>query len=146
VPCHQAMTAMTATNVAALTRKTVPALVAASSTPPMAGPTARARFWFTEPREMACTRSAGGTSSGCRVCHVGEVRACPVPTAKISASSSQGVTSPASASTPSATAATSMNPCASSRNFRRSTRSPIAPAATAKSTTGRLAAVWTSAM
>ena len=34
----------------------VPALVAARMRPPMAGPTARARFWFTEPREIACGR------------------------------------------------------------------------------------------
>ncbi len=63
--------------------------------PPMAGPTARARFWLTAPSEMACRRSAAGTSSGCSVCQVGEVRAWPVPTAKINARSTQGVTNPA---------------------------------------------------
>jgi hypothetical protein len=140
---HHQMTAMTARNVAALARKTVPALVAASSSPPIAGPIARARFWFTAPSEIACGRSAGATSSGCSVCHVGEVRAWPVPTAKISASNTQGVTSPAIASRPRATAASSMIACVTSRNRRRSTRSPIVPASTANSTMGRLAAVCT---
>ena len=79
------MTAITAMNVSALARNTVPGLVAARMMPPMAGPTARARFWFTEPSEIACGRSAGLTSSGCRVCQVGDVSASPVPTAKISA-------------------------------------------------------------
>jgi hypothetical protein len=41
----------------------------------------RGAFWFTEPSEMACVRSAGLTSSGCRICQVGEVSACPEPTA-----------------------------------------------------------------
>ena len=136
---------MTARNVAALTKKTVPALVAARMIPPMAGPTARARFWSTAPSEMACRRSAAGTSSGCSVCQVGEVRAWPVPTAKINARSTQGVTDPADASAPSATAATSIRLCVTSRKRRRSTRSPSAPARTAKRTTGRLAAVWTRA-
>ena len=135
---------MTARNVAALIRKTVPVLVATSTIPPMAGPTARARFWFTAPREIACWRSSGGTSSGWSVCQVGDVSAWPVPIAKISASSTHGVTSPARASAPSAVAARSMNPWAMSSKRRRFTRSPIAPAATAKSITGRLAAVCTS--
>jgi hypothetical protein len=114
-------------------------------TPPSAGPTARARFWLTAPREIACGRSAGDTSSGCRVTHVGEVSAWPVPTAKIRASSSQGDNSPAMASNPSAAAASSMRAWVTSRNRRRSTRSPMAPASTANSTMGRLAAVWMSA-
>ena len=139
------MTAITAKKVAALIRNTDPALVAAMSKPPIAGPTARARFMLTEPRAIACGRSAAGTSSGCSVCHVGEVHACPAPSANTSASSTSGVTSPASASTPSASAASSMNVCATSRNRLRSTRSPTAPAGTANSSTGRLAAVWISA-
>ena len=71
------------------------------------------------------------------------MRAWPVPTAKISASSTQGVTSPAIASSPSAAAASSMTACVTSRNRLRSTRSPIVPASTANSTIGRLAAVCT---
>ncbi len=140
-----ATTAITARNVAALTRNTVPALLAARIAPPMAGPIERARFWFTEPSEIACCRSGGATSSGCRVCQVGEVSACPMPRAKIRASSVHGRTSPASASAPRATAAASMSPSEISRKWRRLTRSPSAPAATANSTTGRLPAVDTSA-
>ncbi len=47
------------------------------------------------------------------------------------------------ASSPSATAATSMATCVMSRNRRRSTRSPMVPAATANKTIGKLAAVCT---
>ena len=124
--------------------KTVPTLVTTISTPPIAGPTARARFWLTEPSAIACGRSAGATSSGWSVCQVGDVHACPLPSANVSASSTNGVTSPASASAPSAAAAISMNVCATSRKRRRSTRSPTAPAGTANSSTGRLDAVWIS--
>jgi len=76
---------------------------------------------------------------------VGAVSADPVPMAKISASRTHGVTSPARARAPSATAAASMRAWATSRKRRRSTRSPIAPAATANSMTGRLPAVETRA-
>jgi len=69
------MTAITATKVTALIRNTVPALLTASTMPPIAGPTARARFWFTAPSEIACCRSSAVTSSGWSVCQVGEVRA-----------------------------------------------------------------------
>ncbi len=95
--------------------RTEPALVAATSRPPIAGPTARERFMFTEPSAIACGRSAAGTSSGWSVCHVGEVQACPAPRANTSASSTTGVTSPARASTPNASTASSMNVCATSR-------------------------------
>jgi hypothetical protein len=114
-------------------------------TPPIAGPTAQARFWFTAPSEMACGRSSGLTSSGCRVCQVGEVSAWPVPTANSSARRVHVVIRPAMARAPSAAAAMSMMVCVMSRNLRRSTRSPIVPARTANSTTGRLGAVCTSA-
>ncbi len=89
---------MTGTKLSALTKNSAAALVAAYSAPPMAGPIARLRFWLTAPSAIACVRSSGATSSGCSVCHVGEVSVCPTPTAKISASRTHGVTSPASAS------------------------------------------------
>ncbi|HEY1627790.1 MAG TPA: hypothetical protein VGG16_28770 [Streptosporangiaceae bacterium] len=76
---------------------------------------------------------------------MGAVSAVPTPSAKISASKVQGVTRPARASAPSAAAAASITPCAMSRNRRRSIRSPIAPASTANSMTGKLLAVCTSA-
>ena len=123
----------------------MPALVAASTMPPIAGPTALARFWFTDPSEIACWRSSGGTSSGCSTCQVGAVSAEPVPTAKTSASSTHGVTRPARASAPSAAAASSIKPCVTSSRCLRSTRSPATPASTANSTTGTPDAVWTSA-
>jgi hypothetical protein len=142
---HRQITAMTTRNEAALIRKTVPELVAASTMPPIAGPTALARFWFTDPNEIACWRSSGGTSSGCSTCQVGAVRAEPVPTAKTSASSTHGVTRPARASAPRAAAASSISACETSSRCLRSKRSPAAPASTANITTGKLDAVWTSA-
>src|SRR3984885_15840451 len=57
----------TATNDSALAKNTTAALVAASNTPPIAGPTARARFWVTDPNATASEPSAGGTSSGVSV-------------------------------------------------------------------------------
>jgi hypothetical protein len=63
----------------------------------------------------------------------------------MSASSVHVVTSLARASAPRATAAASIRPCETSRKRRRSTKSPIAPASTAKSMIGRLLAVETSA-
>lgn len=47
---------------AALTRKTRLGSVRATSRPPIAGPTARARFWLTAPSAIASVRS--GASSG----------------------------------------------------------------------------------
>ena len=67
--------------------------VAARTAPPIAGPTARARFWLTEPNEIAWALSSGSTSSGCSVCQVGAVSAWPIPTPNISASRDHGETS-----------------------------------------------------
>jgi len=44
---------MTGTKLAALTKKSAEALVAAYSAPPIAGPTARLRFMFTAPSAIA---------------------------------------------------------------------------------------------
>ena len=141
---QRATAAITTRNVAALTKNVVLGPVAATSAPPSAGPTARARFMLTEPSAIACDRSAAGTSSGCSVCHVGAVHAWPAPTANRSASSVHGVTTPACASTASNSAAASIHVCAISSNRRRSTRSPIAPAGIANSSTGSDAADWIS--
>ena len=140
-PRQRATAPITGTKLSALTRNNAPALVAAYSAPPIAGPIARLRFWFTAPSAIACVRSSGATSSGCRVCHVGEVSVWPAPTAKINASRIHGVTNPASANPASTAAASSMNDCDTISSRRRSIRSPIAPAGTASSTTGRPAAV-----
>ncbi len=136
---------MTGTKLRALTKNSTAALLAAYSAPPIAGPIALLRFMLTAPSAIAWVRSSGATSSGWSVCQVGDVSVCPAPTAKIRASSTHGVTSPATASTARRRAASSMNDCAAIRRRRRSTRSPIAPAGIASRTTGRPAAVWISA-
>ena len=130
----------TARNDTALARKTIAALVAASSTPPIAGPTARARFWLTDPRAIACGRSAGGTSSGCSVCQVGALAAPPIPIANSRASSTPGVSAPADASTARATDASSITACEARISRWRSTKSPRVPAGIASSRTGILPA------
>ena len=77
---------MTGTKLTALTTNSAPALLAASSAPPIAGPIARLRFILTAPSAIACVRSSGARSSGCSVCHVGEVNVCPVLESFVSAS------------------------------------------------------------
>ena len=92
------MTAITARNVAALIKNTVPA-----SSPP-----AQPHQWPDQPpgpgsgsphRADRLLDAPRGDQSGWSTCQVGESRARPVPTAKIRASSTHGVTSPASART-----------------------------------------------
>ena len=65
---------------------------AASSTkPPMAGPTARARLKLTPFSATASVRSARGTASTITVPQAGAFIALPVPSEKISPSSSHAV-------------------------------------------------------
>ena len=132
-----ATTPITARNDAALTKNTSAALVAASSSPPIAGPIARARFWLTDPSAIACGRSDGGTSSGWSVCAIGPVRPCPTPTPHSRISSTAGVTSPARSSAPSAAADASITACPAMISFLRLSRSPSTPPGTASSSTGR---------
>jgi hypothetical protein len=128
----------TATKEIALMPKTSAALVTARRTPPIAGPTARARFWLTDPSAIACWRSSCGTSSGCSVCQVGALAALPQPITKSSARMTAGVRPESAASTASPVAAISITTCVATISLRRSTRSPSAPAGIAKSRTGRL--------
>jgi hypothetical protein len=130
----------TATNDAAFTPKTSAALVAASSRPPSAGPTARARFWLTEPSAIASWRCSDGTSSGWSVCQVGALAALPHPNTNSSTRISVGVSAPRAASTASPAAAASITTCVTMISQRRSTRSPSAPAGIASNSTGRLPA------
>jgi hypothetical protein len=132
--------ASTATNENALTPNTSAALVAASSSPPIAGPTARARFWLTDPSAIACGRSDAGTSSGWSVCQVGAPAAPPTPITNSSAISSQGVNAPIADSSASPAAASSITSCATRIRRLRSTRSPSAPDGTASNRTGMLPA------
>lgn len=118
--------------------KTSAALVTARRTPPIAGPTARARFWLTDPSAIACWRSSCGTGSGCSVCQVGALAALPQPITKSSARMTAGVRPESAASTASPVAAISITTCVATISLRRSTRSPSAPAGIAKSRTGRL--------
>jgi hypothetical protein len=74
----------------------------------MAGPTARARFWLTDPSAIACGRSDAGTSSGCSVCQVGAPAAPPIPITNSSAISSHGVNAPIADSSAKPAAASSI--------------------------------------
>ncbi len=124
----------------AFAENTTAALLAASSAPPIAGPTARARFWFTEPSAIAWGRASAGTSSGCSVCQVAAPAAPPAPITNSSASSAHGVTQPAAAKTASAADTSKHHATCVTVSRRRSTRSPRAPAGTASSKTGMLPA------
>ena len=128
-----------------MSRKTIPDPAAATRRPPRAGPTARETLTATPARVTAAESSRRGTSSGMIACKAGPFIAEPSPRMKVSKSSNQGVTIPASVSTPSTAAETSIQLCVTSKSRRRSTTSARAPAGSASKTTGRLPAVSTSA-
>ena len=100
---------MTPRNEAAFARKTTPALVTATTTPPIAGPTARAMFMLTPLSAAACGISSRPTSSGCTACHDGRMIAEPRPIAKVSRSTVATPIWCARVSAPSTAAAMSMN-------------------------------------
>ncbi len=70
---------MTARNERLLMRKAHPAPAAATSRPPMAGPTARATLKATELSATALATSSRGTRSGTIACHAGRLKATPTP-------------------------------------------------------------------
>src|SRR5260370_7523466 len=75
-------TMMTPTKDAAFRRKAMPGLVAATTSPPRAGPTARARLKPTELSEMAAGSSALGARSERMACHTGPFLVDPRPRPK----------------------------------------------------------------
>jgi len=131
-------------NDSALNPKTHPAPAAATTTPPSAGPTARARFMFTAPSADACPSCSRSTNSGWMACHDGPIRAVPQPRRKVRASRGTGDSASAKASTVSTTDTANIANCAISSSARRSNRSASTPEGSASSTMGRLDAVCTS--
>src|SRR6266478_8055448 len=113
--------------------------------PPNAGPIARATLKPTTVSVIAAGKSVGRTNSGVIACQTGLLIAVPMPRRKVSESRRAGVIWPINARTPIAPAATTIQICMTSSRRRRSTMSASAPAGRARSTTGRLPAVSTSA-
>ena len=93
------------TNDTALRAKTQPAPAAATTTPPTAGPTARATFMFSPFNAAACGRSSRSTRSGCIACHAGLATALPQPKAKVSPKIKAGEAASAKVATANADAA-----------------------------------------
>jgi hypothetical protein len=81
---------MTPRNETALSRKTAPEPAAATTSPPSAGPAARATLKPTELSETAAGTSAFGTSSGTIAPQAGPFKALPKPRRKVKANKSSG--------------------------------------------------------
>ena len=140
---QQVTTIMMPTNDTALSANTQPGPTAATTTPPSAGPTARARFMFNPLSAAACGSRARSTRSGWIACQEGAAIALPQPSAKVRPRITAGDVMPRKVTAASAAAAMNIAPCAPSSNRRRSTTSAQAPAGSASSTIGRLEAVCT---
>src|SRR6185436_2231111 len=138
-------TQRTPTNEAALSRNVASGPAAATSRPPSAGPAARAMLKPMLWRVTAPGRSSRGTSSGTIDCQAGPLRAAPSPRRKVKRSSSPGVVTPASVSTPSIAALASIQLCVNRRTRRRSITSARAPAGRESRNIGRLVTACTSA-
>ncbi|GAV35648.1 hypothetical protein ROTAS13_03325 [Roseomonas sp. TAS13] len=115
------------------------------SSPPNAGPRARARLKPMPFSTMAWARSARGTSSGVTAEKAGKLMAEPMPRAKVSASKPQGPISPTAARRQSSRAEKHIQSCAPIRKRRRSRISASAPAGMASRKTGSRLAVCTRA-
>ena len=114
-------------------------------TPPNAGPTARATLNPAPFSATASCNSAGGTNSGTIACQAGPFMAAPKPSAKVKPNNIMGVIAPSNVATPSAAAASNIQPWVNKRSRRRSTTSASAPAGNATRKTGRLVAACTNA-
>src|SRR4029078_8310266 len=90
---------MTPTNESEFNKHTAHEPSAATTSPPKAGPTARAILKATLFSETAAASSERGTRSGIIACHAGAFKAEPRPRQKISISKTQGVVSPNNVST-----------------------------------------------
>src|SRR5450755_4933656 len=99
---------ITPKNDAALSRNDQPDPAAATTTPPRAGPTARATL---NPAEFSATADAcfaGETTSGVIACQAGSFITAPSPSRNVNISSTQGSTACSSVNTPSAAEATTI--------------------------------------
>jgi hypothetical protein len=118
---------------------------AATSSPPIAGPTARPTLIDADPSTTAWGNSRRGTSSGWIACQAGMFTAVPSPSENTSASSTPGVTASIAVSSASAPADSSIHVCVHKSSRRRSTMSASAPAGSAVRNTGSVTADWTNA-
>src|SRR5208282_1538741 len=130
---------------AALSRKVGPAPAQATTTPPIAGPMARAALKLMPLSEIAAVKSLRDASSGTIACHAGAFSADPTPSAKLNTRRVHGVARCAIVSQPSAPAARSIHACDRISSRRLSTMSASAPAGSARISIGRLEAVWINA-
>ena len=124
---------------------TAPAPRPATTSPPIAGPTA----WASVSERLLSDTAAGScgreTSSGIEAPNAGSANAAPVPMASVSASSEAGVTVSASVIAPSPAATRSWQLTATITIRRRSSTSASAPAGSASRKIGTAVAVCTSA-
>src|SRR5882672_12696451 len=107
---------MTPKNDAALSKKVVPEPTAATTTPPSAGPTARATLnpaEFNATADACCSR---GTNSGVIACHAGSFITDPSPNRNVNSSSTHGPTQLVSVKMPSVAEASTIQPCVTSKN------------------------------
>ena len=141
---QQSTTIAMPTNDTAFSANTQPAPTAATTNPPIAGPTARARFMFSPLSAAACGRSERSTRSGWMACQAGADSAVPHPRAKVRPRTSAGDVAPRKVAAASAAAATNIAACAPSSSRLRSRTSASAPAGRASSMIGRVEAVCTS--
>jgi len=134
---------MTPKNDAAFSRNDHPDPAAATTIPPSAGPTARATL---NPAEFSATADAcraGETTSGVIACHAGSFITAPSPIRNVNTSNTQGSTEWRSVKTPSAAAATTIQPWVNNKRRRRSTMSASAPAGSTTRNTGMAPAACT---
>ena len=115
-------------------------------TPPSAGPTLRARLKPIEFIATALGKIARGTMSPTAACQAGPLIAVAHPSAKVKASSSQGVIHPAQAVTANNADTTSIQLWQAIITLRRSRLSATAPAHKDSSMIGSVVAAGTSAI
>src|SRR5882724_7775325 len=107
---------ITPKNDAAFNRKVVPDPTAATTTPPSAGPTARATLnpaEFNATADACCSR---GTNSGVIACQAGSFITDPNPSRKVNINSTHGPTQLVNVKIPSVPDASTIHPCVTSRN------------------------------
>src|SRR5271165_747635 len=101
---------MTPKNEAAFSKKDHPDPAAATTIPPSAGPTARATLNPAEFKATAEAWRSGEITSGVIACHAGSFIAAPKPSKNVNTSSTHGFTACSRVRTPSAAAATTIQP------------------------------------
>ena len=115
----------------------------ARSSPPSAGPMARAILNPIEVRTSACVSHRRGTVSGTEAAHAGLFNAAPTASRTVNDSRSVASRRPSAATSARITAAASISMLVRIRWRLRSIKSAKAPAGSARTSTGSCAAAWT---